>query len=134
MLDHIGLSVPDLRAAKAYYDEIMPLLGYEPFFSTDRQFSYRRAGGKPGTYVFFYRADETAEYSRHRPGLQHIAFKVRSRAEVLAAHDRAVSLGSEVVRPPGVYAQYHPDYYAAYWHDPHGFMLEVVCYVPDQSA
>ncbi len=31
MLGHIGVNVPDLRAAKTYYDAIMPLVGFEPF-------------------------------------------------------------------------------------------------------
>ena len=51
MIDHIGLNVPDLGSAKSYYDNIMPSLGYEPFFATNEQFSYRPAGEKPGTMV-----------------------------------------------------------------------------------
>ena len=27
-IDHIGLGVPDVEAAKAYYDEFMPLVGF----------------------------------------------------------------------------------------------------------
>jgi hypothetical protein len=48
VLDHLGLGVPDLSHAKAYYDKIMPLLGFEPFLPAERQFSYRRTRGKPG--------------------------------------------------------------------------------------
>ena len=35
MLGHIGVNVPDLRAAKAYYDAIMPLVGFEPYLEAD---------------------------------------------------------------------------------------------------
>lgn len=128
MIDHLGLGVPDLAAAKAYYDELMPLLGYEPFLVRDRQFSYRRAESKPGTTVFFYEADEGGDYSHRRTGLQHVAFKLHSREEVDSAHHLAVRLGSKTVRPPNIYAQYHDNYYAAFWLDPHGFLLEAVCH------
>lgn len=128
MIDHLGLGVPDLAAAKDYYDRLMPLLGYEPYFAKERQFSYKRAQDKRGTYLFFYVADEEGDYSHRRTGLQHIAFKMRSRAEVDSVHQLAVELGSETVRPPAIYAQYHADYYAAFWLDPHGFLLEAVCH------
>lgn len=131
MIDHLGFGVPDLAAAKSYYDQIMPFLGYEPWLDTELHFSYYRQDKKPSTSLFFYLADEGGDYSHRRTGLQHVAFKVKTRAEVDAACEKAVALGGEVVRPPAVYAQYYPDYYAAYWLDPHGFMLEAVCFAPE---
>jgi catechol 2,3-dioxygenase-like lactoylglutathione lyase family enzyme len=56
MLGHLGINVPDLAAAKHYYDALMPLVGFETFFATDDEFSYRPAGYKPGTFLFFYPA------------------------------------------------------------------------------
>lgn len=131
MLDHLGLAVPDLAAARRYYDVIMPLLGYEPYFSRDKQFSYQRMEGKPGTYIFFYLATEDGNYSHRRAGLQHMAFKVRTRAEVDGVHEKAIDLGNVIVRGPGLFPQYHKNYYAVFWYDPHGFMLEAVCHRPE---
>jgi len=132
MLDHLGVNVPDLDAAKAYYDVMMPLLGFEPFFTSDKEFSYQPAGGKPGTRIFFYRAPDSGDFSRRRVGLQHMAFRARSRAEVDAAHAKAVELGSDVIFEPQLFPKYHDNYYASFWHDPHGFMLEIVCHkAPD---
>lgn len=133
-LGHLGVNVPDLEAAKAYYDVIMPLLDYEEFFSTADEFSYRPAGDKPGTYVFFYRSGQPDEYSRDRTGLQHAAFIVRTRAAVHAVHDRAVLLGSEIVEPPQEFPQYHPGYYAAFWRDPFGIVIEAVCHRDDTGS
>ena len=82
MLGHIGVNVADLGAAKAYYDEIMPLLGFEPFLSADDEFAFRPAAGKRGTYLFFYPAAEPGAFSRHRAGLQHLAFMVPSHGAV----------------------------------------------------
>jgi catechol 2,3-dioxygenase-like lactoylglutathione lyase family enzyme len=128
MLGHCGINVPDLRAAKAYYDRIMPLLGFDEFLAADDQFAYRPAGGKPGTYLFVYPAQEPGEYSRHRTGLQHLAFMVRTRSAVRAAHAEAVALGSEVLHAPRVFPEYPQPYYASFWLDPAGIMLEAVCH------
>lgn len=130
MIDHVGVNVPDLREARPYYDELMPMVGFEPFVSDDRKFSYRPAGGKPGTALFFYGAVEDAQYSRRRAGLQHLAFFVRSRDTVDAVHRWALGRQAEIIRPAAVYAQYHPNYYAVFWRSPEGFMLEAVCHKP----
>ena len=130
MLDHLGLNVPDLGKAKPYYDELMPLLGFEPFFATDDQFSYQPAGGKPGTRIFFYRAPLPDEYLRKHVGLEHLAFRARTRDRVDEAHAKALEMGSEILFGPRLFPQYHESYYASFWFDPHGFLLEIVCNKP----
>ena len=131
MLDHLGLNVADLSAAKAYYDALMPLLGFEPFFETDAEFSYKPAGGKPGTHIFFYPAPVKSDYVRKNVGLEHIAFRARTRDQVDDAHAQAVALGSKVLYAPKTFPQYHENYYASFWFDPHGFLLEIVCHKPE---
>jgi catechol 2,3-dioxygenase-like lactoylglutathione lyase family enzyme len=128
MLGHLGVNVHDLVRAKAYYDHLMPLLDFEPFLAAADQFAYRPAGGKPGTYVFFYPALAEGDYSRHRCGLQHLAFMVKTRAAVHAVHTQVEALGSPVLHAPQEFPQYHAGYYAMFWQDPEGFMLEVVCH------
>jgi catechol 2,3-dioxygenase-like lactoylglutathione lyase family enzyme len=112
----------------------MPLLGYEPFFARADEFAYRPTGGKPGAFPVFYPALEEAPYSRHRPGLQHLAFMVESRAAVHAVHAKVQELGCEVVYSPRLFPQYRPYYYATFWLDPEGFMLEAVCLREEESA
>ncbi len=134
MLGHIGVNVCDLLQAKAYYDALMPLLGFEPYIAATDQFAYRPISSQPGTLLFFYPALEEAPYSRHRPGLQHLAFMVESRAAVHAVHAKAQVLGSEVVHLPRLFPQYLPHYYATFWLDPEGFMLEAVCLRGEESS
>lgn len=126
-IGHLGLNVYDLPAAKAYYDALMPQVGFEPFFASDRQFSYRPADGKIGTMLFFYRADEPG-YDRRNEGLQHLAFIVKTRSEVDAIHAWVVAQGGTTIREPQELPQYHDGYYATFWQDPRGFLLEVVCH------
>ncbi|MEV4316291.1 VOC family protein [Actinocrispum sp. NPDC049592] len=127
-LGHLGLNVSSLPRAKAFYDVLMPMLEYEPFFSADTEFSYRPADGKPGTYVFFYGEPMTGEYSRTLPGLQHLAFIVRTRDAVHEVYTRALDLGAESEIEPREFPEYHPGYYAAFVKDVNGFTLEVVCH------
>ena len=100
MLRHVGVNVRDLAQAKAYYDILMPLLGFEPHIVAEDQFAYRPINDEPGASLFFYPALEQSPYSRDHPGLQHLAFMVESRAAVHAAHTKAIKLVSKVVHPP----------------------------------
>lgn len=128
-LGHLGLNVTDLDASRRYYDALMPLLDYEPFLVNDDEFAYRPTQGKVGTYLFFYPADRQAQpYSATATGLQHLAFMVASRAKVDAAHRLACDLGSPSVHQPQHWPQYPPPYYAAFWRDPDGVMVEAVCH------
>ena len=131
MIDHIGLNVPKLGPAKSYYDVMMPSLGYEPFFATGDQFSYRPAGGTPGTMIFFYAAPLENEYVRKHVGLEHLAFRARTRRQVQDAHEKALELGSPILFSPRLFPQYHANYYGMFWFDPHGFLLEIVCNKPE---
>ena len=134
MLRHVGVNVRDMVQTKAYYYSLMPLLGFEPHISAADQFSYRPVNDEPGTSIFFYPALEEASYSRHQPGLQHLAFMVESRVAVHAIHSKVQALGSEVVHSPRLFPQYRPYYFATFWLDLEGFMLEAVCLREDEST
>jgi catechol 2,3-dioxygenase-like lactoylglutathione lyase family enzyme len=130
-IDHIGIAVPDLAAAKRYYDELMPILGLRQWFKTGPEgpLNYGPDGAR-GTQVFFYQAVEGGAYSRHVTGLQHIAFVVASRAIVREAYNWARDQNAVVLDEPQEFPEYG-QHYATYWLDPHGFKLEAVCFNPE---
>lgn len=130
MLGHLGVNVPNLDAARSYYDELMPLVGFELFFAADDEFSYKPADNRPGTYLFFYPAASPGNYSSERTGLQHLAFMVRRRSLVNRIHDHVVNEGGSVIHPPQHFPQYLGlgHYYATFWFDPFGIKLEAVCH------
>jgi catechol 2,3-dioxygenase-like lactoylglutathione lyase family enzyme len=128
VLGHLGLNVPDIDVARSYYGEILPLLDYEPFFSEEEGFAYMPASGHRGAYLFIYPAQQPGAYAREQSGLQHLAFVVRTRSAVRAVHQRVVELGNEVLFLPQEFPQYPPPYFATFWLDPFGFMLEAVCH------
>lgn len=122
-IDHIGLGVPDVEAATAYYDELLALVGFVRQWET----GYRDKDWY-GAQVFLYPALEDSDYSRHRVGLQHLSFHVHTRAEVHAVHDWAVARGHEIVHAPKPFPEYHETFYATFFLDMHGFMIETVTY------
>jgi len=128
MLGHLGINVPDLSAARNYYDALMPLVGFEPFLYAEDEFAYKPAESKPGTYLFFYPAAEPGEYSAQRIGLQHLAFIVRRRSLVDAVYAHVNDIGGTVIHPPQHFPQYPGHYYATFWYDPFGIKIEAVCH------
>jgi len=128
VLGHLGINVPDLAAARAYYDQVVPLLGFEPWLAEDDQLAYRPVGGKPGTFLFFYPAPARGGYDPERPGLQHLAFMVPTRSDVRATHQLVLDLGGDVIHPPRPFPEYPPPYFATFWLDPMGLTLEAVCH------
>ena len=53
---------------------------------------------------------------------------VKSRSAVDEVHRFVGRLGGEVVHEPRVFPQYPQPYYATFWLDPSGVMLEAVCH------
>jgi catechol 2,3-dioxygenase-like lactoylglutathione lyase family enzyme len=132
-LEHLGFTVPQAATARAYYDELMPLVDFEPFGDGVDWFSYAPVGGD-GTQIFFYAADVEPRFSRRQPGVQHLCFLVDSRRQVEAVHAWARSRAGQVLEEPRTFPEYHPDHYATFWLDPHGFTLEVVTFEKPQDS
>ena len=133
-IDHIGIGVPDLEAAKEYYDELMSILGLREWFA--------RQAGDPlnygpddarGSQLFFYQADEPGTYSRGHTGFHHIGFLVASRAIVREAHEWARAREAVILDEPGEFPQYGEHCFATYWLDPHGLKLEAVSHTPEET-
>jgi catechol 2,3-dioxygenase-like lactoylglutathione lyase family enzyme len=130
-IDHIGLGVPDLTAAKRYYDGLMPILGLAQWFPTTAsgEFSYGPDGAR-GSQIFFYQALDASPHTRHGTGLQHLCFMVVNRSIVWEAHAWAVEKQAVIVHAPREFPEYG-EHFATYFEDLHGFMLEVVCHGGD---
>jgi catechol 2,3-dioxygenase-like lactoylglutathione lyase family enzyme len=133
-IDHIGIGVPDLEAAKQYYDDLMSILGLREWFDTGPGGPLNYGpDGDLGAQLFFYRAEQPTPYSRHETGLHHLAFLVESRAVVREAHQWALTRDAVVLDEPGELPQYGEHCFATYWLDPHGIKLEAVCHTPEES-
>lgn len=71
----------------------------------------------------------------HEPGNgQMIAFLAPNREAVRHSHELALSLGGICAGAPGLRPQYHENYYGAYFRDPDGNKICVVCHDPVAST
>ncbi len=122
-IHHVDLSVRDIAASTAFYDRLMPLLGFRRVTaSPDGSPSWGGAGVEIGLQP----ARSPGGYDRYAPGLHHLAFTAPSRGAVDDLHRRLVDLGVTVLDAPADYPQYAPDtgYYAVFFADPDGVKLE----------
>ena len=60
----------------------------------------------------------------------HLAFRAKNRAAVDAFYETAIANRATDEGAPGIRANYHPNYYAAYVRDPNGYKIEAVCQDP----
>jgi catechol 2,3-dioxygenase-like lactoylglutathione lyase family enzyme len=127
MLDHVSITVPDLRAAEAFYDAVMEALGVPKVGASAAWLGYgvRCDLHRPeGSYLSII-LDPDASTAKGR----HWAFKASSREQVDAFWRAGLAAGGRDAGGPGTRAHYHPAYYAAFLEDPGGNRIEAVCHV-----
>ena len=117
MIDHMGIVCSDLARSKVFYQRALAPLGYVLMMDFGQVCGFG-AQGKPD----FWLAQGAA------PQRNHVAFAAPLRSVVRAFHEAAIAAGGEDNGKPGVRAQYHPNYYGAFVHDPDGHNIEAVCH------
>ncbi len=124
MIDHIGIRVRDIKKSKTFYSQALAPLGYT--LSWDLEGS-EYPNGLAG---FALKNSEPNLWihggTPNNPPI-HIAFGVKKRSLVDAFYKAALAAGGKDNGPPGLRPDYHPDYYAAFIHDPDGHNIEAVC-------
>jgi len=137
IVDHIQITVADLDVAAAFYDRLMPLLGFDPERRSSAAIERHdlRVVEWSHPRLCFAICSPRAAFAkeavhRRKPGaLHHLAFKAASREEVDALHAALVAIGAKIVSPPREYPEYAPaGYYAVYFKAPAGVKYEIVSY------
>ena len=135
VIDHIQITVRDWPVAVAFYDRLMPLLGFNPEKRTSATISahdfqvveylHPRMGFAITSPRQAFKNDHV---HRRRPGsLHHLAFRARSREEVDKLHGELTAIGAVIVTPPREYPEYTPPgYYALFFKDLEGIKYEIV--------
>lgn len=124
LLHHVELWVPDLRAALVSWEWLLGELGYSRFQEWPAGVSFTRG---PTYLVLEQSAAMTAPgYDRCRPGLNHLAFWVRSQAEVDRLVEAAPTHAWSLLFPDRHPHAGGPEHYAAYLENDQGFEVELV--------
>lgn len=134
IIDHLQITVKDLKKAEAFYDKIMPLLGFDlSKKSTGRveandfdviEYTHENIiiGFNSPRLTF---KDDTV--NRRKPGsLHHLAFKASSKLEIDTLHPLIEEAGAQIVHPPKYYPEHGSNYYALFFKDLDGIKLEIV--------
>ncbi|MGX4801377.1 VOC family protein [Bradyrhizobium guangdongense] len=128
MIDHMGLSVSDYEAAKAFYSKALAPLDYSLIMEvTAEQTGHAAAAGfgadgKPDFWI-------GGEGAMNKP--VHVAIAAKDRATVDAFYKSAMAAGGRDNGPPGLRPHYHANYYGAFVLDPDGHNIEAVCHAPE---
>lgn len=125
MLDHVFISVSDIKRSLAFYTAALKPLGI-----TNR-IDYDGKNGPPGHpdlkgfgvdgRIFFWLREGTVEGRA-----AHVGFVAENAAEVDAAYAAAIAAGATDNGAPSARLYYDPRYYAANFLDPDGYSIEVV--------
>ncbi|HEY5758479.1 MAG TPA: VOC family protein [Steroidobacter sp.] len=130
MIDHLGISVADFAASKAFYLKALAPLGIGVVMNVPKEQS-----GRPSDFTgfgsdhkpFFWIGQGVA------PQGMHLCFTAKTRAEVDAFYKAALAAGARDNGPPGIREHYHPNYYGAFVIDLNGVNLEAVCHKPGEN-
>jgi catechol 2,3-dioxygenase-like lactoylglutathione lyase family enzyme len=121
MFDHIGFSVADMAASRAFYTAALAPLGV----AVAADFGEAVGFGRDGQPQFWIATGG-------EPGARaHLAFTARNREEVQAFHAAALQAGARDNGGPGLRPIYHSNYYGAFVIDLNGHNIEAVCHGPE---
>lgn len=126
MISYVTLGSNDRVKAKAFFDATLAPLGLTATYADDEMVGYGPAGGETQLWVLqpFDGLDATAGNG------SMLALSASSREQVDQVHAAALAAGGRDEGRPGLRDRYGPNYYAAYFRDPEGHKLAVVCRAP----
>jgi catechol 2,3-dioxygenase-like lactoylglutathione lyase family enzyme len=125
MLDHVFLTVSDMKRSISFYEAALAPLGMNERFDFDGKngppdHPDLKGFGSRGRLFLWLRegvADSRAA---------HVGFVANSSAQVDAAYAAAIAAGATDNGPPSARLYYDPRYYAANVLDPDGYSIEFV--------
>ena len=129
MISHVTVGTSDFPRAFAFYEGLLPVLGLVlKFREADGSFAGWMRPDAPRPLFLLTRPFDGGA---HAPGNgQMVALLAPDRAAVDRAHAFALAHGGADEGAPGLRPWYHPHYYGAYFRDPDGNKLCVVCHDP----
>ena len=127
MFSHIFVGANNFERALDFYKPLMDVLGIQARFC---QYQRPWAGWQsaPDARPLFL-IGRPFDGRPHEPGNgQMVAFLAQNRESVDRAFAVALESGGSAEGAPGLRPEYHPHYYGAYFRDPDGNKLCVVCH------
>jgi catechol 2,3-dioxygenase-like lactoylglutathione lyase family enzyme len=130
MFSHVTLGANDLARAKAFYDQVLPPIGWPMRYDESAHGLYGYAPAKDSVPQFWITRPLDRKAATSGNGVT-VAFNVMERQMVDSFHAAALKAGDADEGAPGLRPHYHPDYYGAYVRDPDGNKICCVCHLPE---
>lgn len=134
IIDHINITVKDLKVAEPFYDKLLPVMGFSLAHKskgTVQEHEFDVIEYAHPLLIFAINSprkifkDDTIH--RRKPGaLHHLAFKAKSRNEVDELYLKVKETGANIVNKPKFYPQHGESYYALFFKDLEGIKYEIV--------
>lgn len=128
-LGHLDLVCRDVERSLAFYAAVLGPVGLEAPVPAEGErgetIHYLRFPVRGSGSLGLRQARTEQPFDLYAPGLHHVSFAVDSHGDVDRVHGAAVAERADVLHPPRLWPQYHPDYYATFFLDPDGFRIEV---------
>ena len=125
-IDHIYVTVSNLRKSAEFYDVVMKVLGFRKNqFQLDGEAHIQYYNRHFGYVLRPARAANP--HNPYAPGLHHFCFRVETEKEVKNAA-KNLKQQNIPVGEPKLYPEYAPDYFAVFLSDPDGIRLEITNY------
>jgi len=119
---HIQLTVSDMQRSVPFYRALLHAL--EMVTIIERPDYFYCVGGRTGLAIAPAPPQfKDQPFDQGRPGLHHLCFRARSRADVDAIHRIALELEAKIIRPPRE-DDWAPGYYSVLFEDPDGMRIE----------
>jgi glyoxylase I family protein len=122
VFDHVDLRVVDVARCRPFYDALLREYGFRGKSQPDGAQLYYRLEDRQVREVIVVSADPD-----HRPNATRLAFAGATRTDVDRIAAVARDAGAQAFEAPHACTEYTATYYAAFFEDPDGNRLEIVC-------
>jgi catechol 2,3-dioxygenase-like lactoylglutathione lyase family enzyme len=129
MYSHVFIGINHFDQALAFYQPLLAALGIAQRF-VDHQRAWAGWQSSPGPRPLLLVGKPYDQQTAQPGNGQMVALLAETRALVDQAHALALAHGGTSEGAPGLRPEYHAHYYGAYFRDPEGNKLCVVCHAP----
>lgn len=135
LIDHVQVTVRNIKKAEPFYDTLCEALGFDlskKIHAYLPELDMEVIEYLDDTYDFGI-CSPLSEYQedtihRRKPGaVHHVAFRAATREAVDAIYEILLPMNTEIIDPPQIHHSHGPNYYALFFKDPDGIKYEIVC-------
>ena len=121
-LAHIKITVTNYKKSRMFYNLLFEKLGWKVFLSDEDATGY---SGESGSFWIQEGDNKNSKFNRENVGLDHIAFKAKDKKEIDEFAKWLKANKIPIQHEPKYYPEYADDYYAVFFLDPDGIILEL---------